>query len=55
MAAIVTEHQGHARTCGRCGTVTRQPIPPQVRRHVLGPRLAAAMSYRDELPRRPLP
>ena len=45
MAAIVTEHQGHARTCPTCGKVTRQPIPPQVRRHVIGPRLAAAMSY----------
>ncbi len=45
MAAIVTEHQGHARTCRRCGKVTREPIPPQVRAHVLGPRLSAAMSY----------
>jgi transposase len=45
MAAIVTEHRGHARACPCCGAVTRQPIPPQVRAHVLGPRLSATMSY----------
>ena len=45
MAAIITEHQGHARRCSRCGTVTRQPIPASVRRQVIGPRLAAVMSY----------
>jgi transposase len=45
IAAVVTEHRGHARTCGRCGKLTRAPIPPDVRRHAIGPRLAAAMSY----------
>ena len=45
VVAVVTEHQGHARTCPRCGEMTRQPIPPQVRAHVLGPRLSATMSY----------
>jgi transposase len=45
VAAVVTEHRGHARTCRRCGKLTRAPVPPDVRRHVIGPRLAAAMSY----------
>jgi transposase len=45
MAAVVTEHRGHARRCCCCGKVTRQPIPAQVLSHVIGPRLAAAMSY----------
>lgn len=45
VAAVVTEHQGHARTCPCCGLVNRAEIPPKVRAHVLGPRLAAAMSY----------
>jgi transposase len=45
IAAVVTEHRGHARTCGRCGELTRAPIPRDVRGHVIGPRLAAAMSY----------
>ena len=45
MAAIVTEHRGHARRCPRCGRVTRQSIPAKVRAHVLGPRLSATMSY----------
>jgi transposase len=45
MAAHVTEHQGHARTCPQCGLLTRAPIPDHVRAHVIGPRLAATMSY----------
>jgi transposase len=45
ISAIVTEHRGHARTCGCCGKVTRQPIPADVLRHVTGPRLSAVMSY----------
>jgi transposase len=45
MAAIITEHQGHARVCPRCGGITRQPIPAEVRKHVIGPRLAGTMSY----------
>ncbi len=44
-AAEITEHQGHARTCPCCGHLTRAEIPPEIRAHVLGPRLAAAMSY----------
>ena len=45
MAAVVTEHQGHGRRCGCCGRITHEPIPPDVLRHVLGPRLSATMSY----------
>ena len=44
-AAVVTEHRAHARACPCCGTITRAAIPREVRRHVIGPRLAALMSY----------
>ncbi len=44
-AAIVTEHQAHARTCPCCGKLNRATIPAEVRAHVFGPRLAANMSY----------
>jgi transposase len=45
LAAIITEHQGHARTCPCCGHLNRGEIPPEVRADVIGPRLAAVMSY----------
>jgi transposase len=45
LAAVITEHQGHARICPCCGCVNRAQIPPEIRAHVIGPRLAAAMSY----------
>jgi transposase len=45
IAAFITEHQGHARTCPCCGKITRAAIPTSVRAHVLGPRLSAVMSY----------
>lgn len=45
MAAVITEHQGHARTCPDCGRITREPIPPETIKHVIGPRLSAVMSY----------
>ena len=45
LAAVVTEHQAHARTCPGCGTVNHATIPAEVRAHVIGPRLAAMMSY----------
>ena len=45
LAAFITEHQGHVRTCPGCGHLNRGPIPPEVRAHVIGPRLAAVMSY----------
>jgi transposase len=45
LSAVVTEHQGHARTCPHCGTLNRAPIPAAIRAHVIGPRLAAVMAY----------
>jgi transposase len=45
LAAVITEHQGHARTCPCCGHLNRGQIPPGVRAHAIGPRLAAVMSY----------
>ena len=44
-AVIITEHRGHARTCPSCGEVTRAAIPEPIAAHVIGPRLAALMSY----------
>src|ERR1035437_555997 len=45
LAAQITEHQGHARLCSCCGLLTRGVIPSKIRAHVIGPRLAAVMSY----------
>jgi transposase len=45
VAAVVTEYQGHARTCAGCGHVTRAVIPEALRAHVIGERLGATMSY----------
>jgi transposase len=45
LAAVVTEHQGHSRTCPECGLLNHAEIPAEVRAHVIGPRLAAVMSY----------
>ena len=45
LAAVITEHQGHARTCPCCGHLNQGEIPPEIRAHVIGPRLAAVMSY----------
>lgn len=45
VAAIVTEFQGHARTCPGCGHVTREAIPADIRANAFGPRLAAVVSY----------
>jgi transposase len=45
LAAIVTEHRAHSRTCPCCGLVNRAAVPAAVRAHVIGPRLAATMSY----------
>jgi transposase len=45
VAAVVTEFQGHARTCSKCGHLTRQSIPAEIRADAFGPRLAAALSY----------
>jgi transposase len=43
--AVVTEFQGHARTCPDCGHVTRESIPAEIRAHAFGPRLAAVLGY----------
>lgn len=45
LVATVTEHQGHARTCACCGTVTRGQVPARVRASVTGPRLSALIGY----------
>ena len=45
MAAIVTEHQAHTRTCSMCGLINQGTIPAEVRDHVFGPRITATMSY----------
>jgi transposase len=42
---VVTEFQGHARTCACCGHVSREAIPAQIRAHAFGPRLAAVLGY----------
>jgi transposase len=45
LAAEITEHQGHARTCLCCGWLTWAKIPDEVRAHSVGPRLTAVLSY----------
>ena len=45
VAAVVTEHRGHTRTCPHCGTRTHATIPAEIRAHVAGPRLTAAITY----------
>jgi transposase len=45
VAAVVTEFQGHARTCPACAHVTHEAIPVALTRHAFGPRLSAALSY----------
>jgi transposase len=45
LLAHVTEYQGHARTCPDCGALTHAAIPAEVRRHAVGPRLAAFLAY----------
>jgi transposase len=45
VAAVVTEFQGHARTCSCCGHVTREHIPAAITADAFGPRLGAVVSY----------
>ena len=45
LAAVVTEHQAHSRICPCCGLLNQASIPADVRADVIGPRLAATMSY----------
>ncbi len=44
LVAIITEYQGHARTCPCCGHTTRAAIPAEIRAHVVGPNLVAILS-----------
>lgn len=41
----VVEYQAHGRTCRCCGTVTQAVVPAEIRRHSIGPRLTATLSY----------
>ncbi len=50
IAAVVTEYRGPARTCPRCGEVTRQAIPPAVRGRAVGSRRTAVRAYRAGCP-----
>jgi transposase len=45
VVALVTEYQGHARTCPACGVVTRAALPRDLLAHSVGPRLTATLSY----------
>src|ERR1700729_3485124 len=45
VVAVVTEYQGHARTCPACGEVTHAAIPQELRAHGVGPHLTATLSY----------
>jgi len=45
VVAVVTEYQGHARTCPCCGEVTHEPIPRELLAHSVGPRLTVTLSY----------
>ncbi len=44
-AAEVTEHQGHACACKKCGHITHAEIPPDIRADAIGPNLAAILSF----------
>ena len=43
VAVVVTEHRALACRCGRCGSLSRGRIPPEVATSVIGPRLSAAI------------
>lgn len=45
LAAVITEYQGHARTCPCCGKVTQAAIPEDIRAHSVGPNLTGTLSY----------
>jgi len=44
-AALITEYQGHFRTCPCCGTLNHAAIPADLKASSVGPRLAAALAY----------
>jgi hypothetical protein len=50
VAAVVTEYEGHARTCSDCGRVTRHEISQALRRHGIGEPLGAALSFLNACP-----
>ena len=41
----MSEHQAIACRCGKCGLLSKQPIPDELKISVLGPRLSAAVSF----------
>ena len=45
VVSVVTEHQGHFRTCPDSGKVTHAAIPQDIMAHSVGPRLTATLSY----------
>ena len=45
VAVTVVEHQSYACTCRGCGQKTTEPIPPELTRSCIGPRLSAAACY----------
>jgi transposase len=45
VAALVTEYQGHYRTCPCCGRLNHAPIPQGLKATSVGPRLAATLGY----------
>jgi transposase len=45
VAALVTEYQGHYRTCPCCGQLNHAAIPQDLKQTSVGPRLAATLGY----------
>jgi transposase len=45
LAAVVTEYQGHSRTCTCCGHVTHAAIPAELAKHSIGPHLTGVIGY----------
>jgi hypothetical protein len=45
VVSVVTEHQGHFRTCPECGKATHAAMPQDIMAHSVGPRLTATLSY----------
>ena len=45
LTAIITEYQGHTRTCPDCGKLTKATIPADIRAHSCGSKLSATLSY----------
>jgi transposase len=43
--AVVTEFQGHYRTCPCCGRLNHHPIPQEIKADAFGPRFSAALGY----------